>query len=286
MATLREIKQRIKGIKNTQQITKAMKMVAAAKMRRAQERMFSARPYASKIQELIQNLAANANETESPLLAIRPVERLRLVVVTSDRGLCGSFNSNVIKRALLEIRNNQDKEISLVTVGKKAGEFFRKRDFNVIASYDGIFNDLQYAHADNLAQAIMKDFSDENVDAVQIVFNEFKSVARQEIVADTLLPLDMSEFEGEGTVDYLYEPSEEALLLALLPKHLKMQVWRAFLESYASEQAARMMAMENATENATELISSLTLVYNKARQAAITTEILEIVGGAEALKNG
>lgn len=284
MATLREIKQRIKSIKSTQQITKAMKMVAAAKMRRAQERMFAARPYAGKIKELIQNLAANAESSQSPLLQVRPVKRLRLVVITADRGLCGAFNSHIIRNAVNECATYVDQEVSMICVGKKGYDFFRKRDYQIAQQFSGIFHELQYAHADQIAQSLIRDFVEDRIDAVRLIYNEFKSVANQQLVVEDLLPLKLDEFEETTPTDYLYEPSQEALLQALLPKHIRMQVWRALLESNASEQAARMIAMENATDNASELIRTLTLQCNKARQASITKEILEIVGGAEALK--
>lgn len=289
MATLREIKQRIKGIKSTQQITKAMKMVAAAKMRRAQENMYSARPYATKIQELIQNLVSAIDESGSPFLQDRPVKHITLIVVTGDRGLCGSFNGNAIKKALQEFDEYKGKEVSLICVGKKGYEFFRKRDYKISANYVGVFNVLDFSYADQISNFLIEEFLAERTDAVKIVFNEFKSAAQQNLVSQSILPFSgLEAVDGEEAakqIDYLYEPSQEALLDALLPRFIKTQVWRGLLESYAAEQAARMMAMENATENAKELIRDLTLQYNKARQASITKEILEIVGGAEALKS-
>lgn len=286
MATLREIKQRIKGIKNTQQITKAMKMVAAAKMRRAQERMFAARPYADKIQELIQNLVSAVDESDSPFLQEREIQHVSIVVVTGDRGLCGSFNSNVIKQAIQEYDRNKDKNVSLVCVGKKGHDFFKKRDYNLSGEYPGIFNNLDFSHANEITNRLIDDFLNGKTDAVRLIYNEFKSVARQNLVTQDILPFVQTQpEEPQETIDYLYEPSQKALLDALLPRFIRTQVWRALLESFASEQAARMMAMENATDNASELIRDLTLQYNKARQASITKEILEIVGGAEALKN-
>ena len=287
MATLREIRQRIRGVKNTQKITRAMKMVAAAKMRRAQENMFSARPYSSKIKELILNLVQQVEGYNSPLLEVRPVERELLVVVSADRGLCGAFNTNLIKATTAAVAES-DAEVSLVCVGKKGHDFFKKRDFNIAAQHVNIFNNLDYSHANEITRFITNEFVEGRVDSVKLIFNEFKSVAQQHVVAEKLLPISIDVEDSEETrhVDYLYEPSLERLLQALLPKYLGTQVWRALLESNASEQAARMLAMENATENATELIRDLTLQFNKARQASITTEILEIVGGAEALKNG
>ena len=305
MATLREIKQRIKSIKSTQQITRAMKMVATAKLRRAQERMLAARPYSDKIKELVYRLASEIENPEMPLLQNRPVKRLHLVVVTADRGLCGAFNSHIIKRALGEFTSHKELEISLITVGRKAHDFFRKRDYSIADAHVNIFNDLQVSHADQISKFLIEEFISGNSDAVRVIYNEFKSVAQQRLVVEDLLPVQVAESEEvqrkeekreevqheevqrqeEKRVDYLYEPSQELLLEALLPRYIKVQIWRALVESFAAEQAARMMAMENATENASELIESLTLAFNKARQAAITKEILEIVGGAEALKS-
>lgn len=285
MATLREIKTRIKSVKNTQQITKAMKMVAAAKMRRAQDRMFSARPYAEKIRELIQNLTASVENPQLELLKSRPVQNVTLVVITSDRGLCGSFNTNVIKKAVMEADAHRDLNLSIVTLGKKGYDFFRKRGYNIVDRKVDFYNDLQFAHANEIANTLIKHFITGETDAVKIIYNEFKSVARQNLVVDKLLPISLEDFETQQTGDYIYEPDQAAILEALLPRHIRTQVWRALLESFASEQAARMIAMENATDNANEIIRQLTLQYNKARQAAITKEILEIVGGAEALKS-
>lgn len=284
MATLKEIKQRIGSIKNTQKITKAMKMVAAAKMRRAQDRMFSARPYSSKVRELIQRLTANVENPESPLLQVRPIEKTLYVVVAADRGLCGGFNSNLIKKAVSAIRNDAS-QVSVFCVGKKSFEYFKKRDFNVSEDMIGFFNQMDYTHAEAISKYVSDAFISGEVDAVKLVFNEFKSVAQQVPVVVPLLPMVVEDDDDFTPVDCLYEPSQVELLKSLLPKYLNTQVWRSLLESFASEQAARMLAMDNATENASELIRSLTLQFNKARQAAITTEILEIVGGAEALKS-
>jgi F-type H+-transporting ATPase subunit gamma len=285
MSNLREIKTRIKSIKNTQQITKAMKMVAAAKMRRAQERMFSARPYAEKIQELIQHLAASVENPQMALLKRRPLQHVTLVVITSDRGLCGSFNSTVIKRAVSEIEAYKDVEVSIVALGKKGYDYFRKRGYHIADYKVEFFNHMDFSVANSIANKLIKSFVSEETDAVKIIYNQFKSVARQEMVSEELLPIKLDDFETHTTGEYLYEPDQASILEALLPRHIRTQVWRALLESFASEQAARMLAMENATENAKDLIKQLTLQYNKARQASITKEILEIVGGAEALKS-
>jgi F-type H+-transporting ATPase subunit gamma len=285
MSNLREIKTRIKSIKNTQQITKAMKMVAAAKMRRAQERMFSARPYAEKIQELIQHLAASVENPQMALLKRRPLQHVTLVVITSDRGLCGSFNSTVIKRAVNEIEAYKDIDVSVITLGKKGYDFFRKRGYHIADYKIEFFNNMDFSVANSIANKLIKSFVSEETDAVKIIYNQFKSVARQEMVSEDLLPIKLGHVESHTTSEYLYEPDQVSILEALLPRHIRTQVWRALLESFASEQAARMLAMENATENAKDLIQQLTLQYNKARQASITKEILEIVGGAEALKS-
>jgi F-type H+-transporting ATPase subunit gamma len=290
MATLREIRQRIKGIKSTQQITRAMKMVASAKMRRAQERAFSARPYANKIEELVHQLVANIENPQSPLIQERPIQSILLVVITADRGLCGAFNSHIIKRTLTEFTQNKGQEVSLLMIGKKGYDFFRKRDYTIARHYVNIFSDLQLSNAEEISRFLMEEYISGGKDAVRIIFNEFRSVVQQRLVVQDLLPFK-APVEEEGTmpmphsIDYLHEPSMEALLEALLPRYIKVQVWRALLESYASEQAARMTAMENATDNASELIQNLTLEFNKARQASITKEILEIVGGAEALRS-
>lgn len=288
MATLREIKRRIGSIKSTQQITRAMKMVAAAKLRRAQENIFAARPYAYKIDELIQHLVAKIENPTDPLLESREPERVMLVVVTADRGLCGSFNSNIIRKATQEAERYRDREVSIVSVGRKGYDFFRKRNYQLGREFINLFNNVQYPHAQAIAEYLIEEFLACRADRIILVYNEFKSVIQQNLKVEQFLPLRKREFEGEGSgnlVDYIYEPSQEALLKALLPKHLNMQVWRVLLESYAAEQGARMAAMENATENAGELIHDLTLLFNKARQAAITKEISEIVGGAEALKS-
>ncbi len=288
MATLREIKRRIGSIKSTQQITKAMKMVAAAKLRRAQENIFAVRPYAYKVREFIGDLMQQIETFDDPLLEERPVERALLVVVTADRGLCGAFNSNIIRRAIQEIEGHPQIETWLVTVGKKGNDFFSKRDYRIESRYLDVFSHLQFDQAKSIVAYLIEAFVSRKVDQVKIVYNEFKSVIQQRLIVEPFLPITRRHIaaeEGKYLTDYIYEPSKEALLKALLPKHLNVQFWRVLLESYAAEQGARMTAMENATDNATELIYELTLQYNKARQAAITKEISEIVGGAEALKS-
>ena len=285
MATLREIRRRINSISSTQQITRAMKMVAAAKLRKAQEKIFAARPYAYKIDEMIRHLITQLESVENPLLAIRPPQRITLIVVTSDRGLCGSFNSNIIKRTLLQINEHRDKEVSLICIGRKGYDFFRKRNYSIENHYINIFNQLEYLMAQEITAYLVKQYSQQKTDMVEVVYNEFKNAIQQTIIVEKYLPLTTEEFSGEmKSVDYIFEPDKMILLDSLLPKHLNLQSWRILLESNTAEQGARMTAMESATDNAGELISDLTLHYNKARQANITREISEIVGGAEALK--
>lgn len=283
MATLKDIRRRISSIKSTQQITKAMKMVAAAKLRRAQQRIFAARPYAQKIEELIQSLLLNVGDFENPLIEKRPLKKIHLIVVSADRGLCGSFNSNIIKKALAQIDLLGDVEVVIVPVGKKANDFFKKRNFKIDKEYVNIFNDLQFNYAKDIIQYVTDEFVNKNTDQVKLLYNEFKSVMQQNLIVEDLLPIDVKESEEKSVQDFIYEPSQSEILNQLLPKHITMQIWKALLESNASEQGARMAAMENATENANEMIHELTLQYNKARQASITTEITEIVSGAEAL---
>lgn len=294
MATLREIRTRIVGVKNTAKITSAMKMVAAAKMRRAQDRTLSSRPYATKLSEMISLLAAALDDSyASPLLTPREeIRAIAVVVVAADRGLCGAFNANVLKLAhnhLAQLRATYPgAEINVICVGKKSVDYFNKTSHKVIARYPGIFNNMTFVDAKNISQLATSLFVDGAVDMVQIISSHFKSTVRQEPVVTDFLPIPRTS-AGEGKTEskgseYIFEPSREAVLSSLLPKHLNMQVWKSLLDSFAGEQAARMMAMENATTNAKQLMNDLQLKYNKARQAAITTEILEIVSGAEALK--
>ncbi len=287
MATLREIRRRINSIKSTQQVTKAMKMVAAAKLRRAQEKALAARPYGRKIEEMVQHLVATVDTAAEPLLMPREPRRVLLVAVTADRGLCGAFNFNIIKQTLHRIEFHKDKEVSLVCVGKKGYDFFSKRDYNVVRHFIQFFNNLEFLHARQISHFLVDYYLQNQTDVIEIVYNEFKNVVQQNLLVEQYLPLQPAAFEEqEVRIDYIYEPDRETLLKELLPRHLEMQMWRVLLESYASEQGARMTAMENATDNASELIHDLTLFYNRARQAAITKEITEIVGGAEALKSG
>ena len=290
MATLRDIQRRIRSVQSTQKITKAMKLVAASKFRRAQERILEARPYATKIGELVDGLVSRtAGEETHPLLAARSTGRKRLVVVTADKGLCGAFNSNVLRESLRFIRDAEEVSVTLVVVGKKARDFYRRRKFTVKSEMLGVFDKLAYSHAQELANALMQDFLGDEVDEVHLMYNEFRSVAVQRPVRRQLLPLGAAD-AGEDDADdgpqeeYLYEPSPEAILASLLPRHITTQVYRALMESAAGEFGARMTAMESASKNAREMINLLTIQYNKARQERITKELLDIVGGAEALR--
>lgn len=296
MATLRDIKSRIKGVTNTQQITKAMKMVSAARLRRAQENMINARPYSRKIAEVLSNLIAVEKGSANPLFEEREVESVAIVVVTSDRGLCGSFNLNVI-RSVEELINEKydhlksNGKLALYCVGKKGVDHFKKRDYKLTGSYPGIFSDLNFEFASTLTTELKQKFLSREYDKVIVVFNEFKSVIQQVTIHKQILPI--SHFESESnehleqlkTVDFIFEPDKKSIIDSLLPRHLKAQVWTSLLDSYAAELGARMTAMDMATENAKEMIRTLNILYNKERQAAITTEISEIVSGANALKD-
>ncbi|MCL5033835.1 MAG: ATP synthase F1 subunit gamma [Bacteroidetes bacterium] len=291
MATLREIRRRISGVKSTEKITKAMKMVAAAKLRRAQSALSAARPYSRKIGELMQHLATTSDFVGNRLVVKRDIAKVAVVAVTADRGFCGAFNSNIIKTTIELIRSEYSNldalgRVNLFTVGKKGSDFFSKRKFNVAGNYSGIFHDLTFAVAENLASAIIRGYLAGDYDRVDIVYNEFKSVMRQRLVIEQFLPIPADELMKEKKhveLNYIYEPDKASIVSALIPKHLEYQLWRILLESNAAAEGARMAAMDNASENAFELIQALSLQYNKARQGAITKELLEVVSGAEAL---
>lgn len=293
MATLREVRRRIAGVKTTQKITRAMKMVAAAKLRRSQTAAVSARPYARKMRELLQHLAVGVEAPSGSLFSVRPIGRIAIVVVTSDRGMCGAFNANLIKAVERHIAVNYAKDpgaknVTLFCVGKKGADFFGKRQYNLSGRYIGVYNTLVFARAKEIVKEILDGYLRGQFDRVDVVYNEFKSIAQQRIMVERFLPIAPAAADDAGrdhaaTTDYIYEPSRSAILEALVPKHLDFQIWRVLLESNAAEQGARMAAMENATENAEELVTTLQLQYNKARQASITRELLEIVSGAEAL---
>ena len=286
MATLRDIRRRIRSVESTQKITRAMKLVAAAKLRRAQERILSARPYAMKMAELLSSLVSRAEGEAHPLLVRRPAARKRLVIITADKGLCGAFNSNILRGSLAFLREQGETNLTLVVVGKKARDFYRRRPWEVKSEMLGFFDRLAYSHAQELAGGLMQEYLGGEVDEVHLMYNEFRSVTVQRVKREQLLPIEpvAAEERAAGGGDYVYEPSPEAILAALLPRHVTTQVYRALMESVAGEYGARMTAMEAATQNAKEMIGVLTIQYNKARQERITKELLDIVGGAEALR--
>lgn len=287
MAGSRDILRRIRSVKNTQQITKAMKAVSASKLKKAQAAMLAARPYANKLMTVISSLAARAPREYHPLLAHRGERRVEFVILTSDRGLCGSFNTNVLKRAvaLYAEKKAANCDITLNVIGRKGKEYLKRRDYELRKEWTGISGHLNYSHAAMVAQEVIENYDKAEVDEVYLIYNEFKSAIAQAVIAEKILPIEPPEaVTGGGLGDYIYEPSPEALLDTLLPKHVEFQVYRALRESEASELGARMSAMDSASTNAREMIGKLTLKYNKARQAAITKELMEIIGGAEALK--
>ncbi len=288
MATLRDIKRRIKAVQSTSKITKAMKMVSAAKFRRAQQRMFELRPYAERMSTILSSLAGGAEGETHPLLAVRPRRNIEVLVITSDRGLCSAFNTNILKAATRHISElkNEGYEVMISCVGRKARDYFRRRSVELKNSWTGISGKISYANAQEIAASIIEKYTDETVDEVIVVYNEFKSVIAQKVVVTRLLPLAPIEVSEETlpVYNFIYEPSKQEIFSRLVPKNVEIQIFRALLESQASEEAARMTAMENATKSANEMITKLSLQYNKARQATITKELMDIVGGVEALK--
>ena len=289
MATLKDIRVRIKGVKSTQQVTKAMKMVAAAKLRRAQERAVMARPYAAKLKEMLGSLSAKVDTSRNPLLSGRPeVNKVLVILVTSDRGLCGAFNTNIIKLASKTIHEDYADAyskggVSLICAGTRGLEFFRKREYNIVKGYPAVFQTLDFSIAKEIADTASGMYLRGEVDRVIVVYNEFKSVLSPNLKAEELLPIAPVSAGKESSSDYIYEPSPAAIVDVLVLRHLNTQVWRMLLESNAAEHAARMGAMDSATENAKDILRVLNISYNRARQAAITTELSEIVAGAEAL---
>ncbi len=292
MATLRDIKKRITAVQNTQKITKAMKMVAASKLRKVQTRMLDLRPYADKMRSVLSSLASGADREIHPLLSFRPRKTVEIVVVTSDRGLCGAFNTNILKAAQQTIGQlkSDNFEVSISTVGKKAADYFKRRHVELRNSWTGISGNIRYSDAVEIANNIKENYINETIDEVTVVYNAFKSMVAQTITMAKLLPLAPIE-EGEEesapeseSADFIYEPSMEAIFDKLIPRNVDIQIYRSLLESSASEEAARMSAMENATQSCDEMVGKLTLQYNKARQASITGELMDIVGGVEALK--
>jgi F-type H+-transporting ATPase subunit gamma len=295
MATLREIRNRIVGVKSTQKITQAMKMVAVAKLKRSQERILSARPYATKLNEMLSNLVQNNNSDLNPLLQERPIANVLVVVVTSDRGMCGAFNSNIIKKSIELIETsyaelNKNGKIQILCIGRKSYQFFSRRNYKIFNSYQNIFGNLDFSTAQSISDILIHSFLSGKFDKIELVYNEFKSVAQQTVVVSQFLPLKKEEptkdknTKKKSLVNFIFEPSPLDIIDTIIPKHLNTHIWKTLLESNAAEEGARMAAMDNANENAKEMISSLNLQFNKARQASITTEILEIISGANALK--
>ncbi len=283
MANVLDIRRRIRSVKNTQQITRAMKMVAAARLRRAQDRVFNARPYANQMLALLGSLAARTEQRAHPLLAERPVEKVLLVLVTGDKGLCGAFNTNLMRAAQNYLAEHRDHNVSMMAVGRKGRDFYRKRQVEIIADYVNIFSRLEFSHAQEIAERIIGLYTRLEVDAVDFIYNESKTVLTQRLTVERYLPIKpVKPIEGEALVDYIYEEPAAEIFGRLLPRYVEIEVYRALLESAAAEFAARMTAMDAATNNAGEMIDSLTLHMNRVRQAAITREIIEIVSGAAA----
>ena len=286
MANLKEIRNRISSIGSTMKITSAMKMVSAAKLKKAQDAITAMRPYANKLTELLQNLSGTLDSNDGGVYTEqREVNKVLIVAITSNRGLCGGFNSSVIKE-VINIAETQykNKEISILTVGKKGNDILSK-DFTILADESAVYDDLTFENVSKIAEFLMNHFADNKIDKIEFVYNQFKNAATQILTKEQFLPILPVENENSSITDYIFEPSKQEIVEGLIPKSLKTQLFKAIRDSYASEHGARMTAMHKATDNATELRDDLLLMYNKARQAAITNEILEIVGGAEALKN-
>ena len=287
MANLKEIRNRIASVSSTMQITSAMKMVSAAKLKKAQDAITSMRPYANTLTELIQKLSGSMDgDTQNLYTQVRPKQSVLIISITSNRGLCGAFNANIIKKTRqLFDKEFKNQKVSLITIGKKGSEILNKTG-KVISSYDSVFDNLTYNSVSNIAEIVMNHYEKKTFDQVVLVYNRFKNAATQIIEVESFLPIVAEKkSENNSNVDYIFEPSKSEIISELLPKSLKMQLFKALRDSFASEHGARMTAMHKATDNATDLRDQLKLTYNKARQAAITNEILEIVGGAEALKS-
>lgn len=291
MPSLQSLRRKIGAIKNTQKITKAMKMVAAAKLKRAQDRILAARPYGHKMRDIMANLSRRVNRSAHPLLQKRTGRTIEILIVTSDRGLCGAFNANIIRKAFEFIRDSEARgaTVRLSVVGRKGREYFRRRPWPIRQQWLGVFDRLSYEHGIEIGQDLIEAYTQGTFDELYVIYNEFKSAIQQRVIVEKFFPIDSLEQPIGGTAthlggSYLYEPDEDELLAALLPKHFQTQAYRVLLESSAAEQGARMAAMDGASRNAGEIIKKLTLYYNKTRQAAITKELMDIVGGAEALK--
>lgn len=286
MANLKEIRNRIASVSSTMQITSAMKMVSAAKLKKAQDAITAMRPYANKLTELIQSLSSNLeSDGTSSYADQREVNKVLIVAITSNRGLCGAFNSNIIKEcATMADKDFEGKQVDILTIGKKAHDLLQK-SHNVVADHSEVFDDLTFQNVAGIAKDLMAKFNDGEYDQILLIYNRFKNAATQIVTKEQFLPIQPSEDDHAVAADYIFEPSSDDIVIQLIPKSLKTQLFKAIRDSYASEHGARMTAMHKATDNASELKDELTLNYNKARQAAITNEILEIVGGAEALNN-
>ena len=288
MPSLIDLRRRIRAVKNTQQITKAMKMIAASRLRKSQERILNARPFAIQARRVLHDLVERTDPSRHPLLAVREEKTVLVLILSADKGLCGSFNTNIVKAASQFIVANHDKKIVLGLIGRKGRDFFLRRGYQPVIDRINVFQHLTFDDAREIANMASELYAEEKIDAVYLVYNEFKSVMQQRLVSERLLPVPQDEFdEGEvgqhAHVDYIYEPDADTLFAQMLPGYVRSQVWRALLESAAAENAARMTAMDAATKNATDMIDALTLYMNKVRQAGITREIIEVVSGAQAL---
>jgi F-type H+-transporting ATPase subunit gamma len=286
MPSLIDLRRRIRAVKSTQQITKAMKMIAASRLRKSQDRILNARPYAIETSRLLRDLASRTERLAHPLLAQRDEKSALVFVITADKGLCGSFNTNIIKAAGHFIVSGPERQIALGLVGRKGRDFFMRRAFEVRYDRINIFQRLAFDHAKEIADEASRQFATEQTDAVYLIYNEFKSVMQQRVVVEQVLPIphdSLTDVDPAARVDYLYEPNAAELFEQMLPTYVRIEVWRALLESAAAENAARMTAMESASSNAQDMIEGLTLYMNKVRQAAITREIIEVVSGAQAL---
>jgi len=283
MASLKDLRNKIKSIKSIQQVTNAMKMVAAAKLRKSQDSMEKARPYTGAIEDMINHLIPDIDRSILPILDSREPKKKLLVVVTADRGMAGAFNGNIIKKTEQLVKEFGNDKCALICIGKKSHDHFKRRDYQILENYRDFWNSLNINQAIEIGDYIVSKYLNKEFDVVDVIYNEFVSVASQKTISNQLLPIEYHS-EKKTRSDVLYEPSKEEIVKTLIPKHLNIQIWQFLLESNASEQAARMVAMENATDNAGDMISDLSIEYNKARQAAITTEIIEIVSGANALE--
>ena len=286
MANLKNIRSQIKSVTSIQKVTKAMKMVAAAKLRKSQENMEKARPYSSRVKELIANLIDDIDSSSLALLNHHEkINKHGFLVITADRGLAGSSNSNIIKKTEMAIENSGKEKSYIFCIGKKGYEYFKKRGYNIKHYYQDFWTELNYNQAIQIGQDIISAYNNYDIDSINVIYNYFKNAGSQETIENKLLPLIFEQADSNKSIDMIYEPSKDEIVASLVPKYFNTQIWQFLLESFASEQAARMIAMENATENAKDMINELNLEFNKARQSAITTEMLEIVGGAEALSN-